>query len=373
MRRLILLVASVVALLAATLVPVLAGLTASPAHAASRVGVANDDGDAVADPTYATTLTVRGFGFQAVTGGHGGVYVFFGHVRSGWRPSQGGATGVDYFYVPDSESADNQGFQRFVAFPGSDTAGSANGTMSGDGTWSVRLTVPGAVFEAFDRSGGSRTIDCREVTCGVITVGAHGVDNARNETFTPVRFADLYASGTDDPSPAASAEPSATAAATEAPSAGSEEGAGAEPEEDRTRSAEPVLEVDRTAAVAGRVMPFTAAGLEPGRQWSAVLDDGVAGAGPFTVGGDGRLSGVLTLPLDLGPGTHELRLWSGEEDAGPAVSFAVAAGEASAEQPATLASGSSDVDRWALLAVVLGGAAVLAAAGRLVLLRRRRG
>ena len=84
--------------------------------------VANPDGQAKIDPTYATTLTVSGSGFQSVKGGHGGIYVFFGTVKPGWQPSKGGATGEDYFYVPDSEAKDNQGFQRYVAFPGSDTA-----------------------------------------------------------------------------------------------------------------------------------------------------------------------------------------------------------------------------------------------------------
>ena len=79
------------------------------------------------DPTYATTLRVSGSGFQSVKGGHGGIYVFFGTVTAGWQPSRGGATGKDYFYVPDSEAKNNQGFQKYVAFPGSDTASSANG------------------------------------------------------------------------------------------------------------------------------------------------------------------------------------------------------------------------------------------------------
>ncbi|MDF9716766.1 hypothetical protein, partial [Nocardioides sp. ChNu-99] len=178
---------------------------APPAQAAARVTVANPDGDAVVDATYATTLTVSGRGFQSVAGGHGGVYVFFGTVADGWQPTRGGRTGVDYFYVPDSESRDNQGFQKFVAFPGSDTASSANGgTIAADGSWSTSLVVPGATFTAYDRASGERTVDCREVTCGIITVGAHGVANGTNETFTPVRVADLY-----DEQPAAAA-PSAS-------------------------------------------------------------------------------------------------------------------------------------------------------------------
>ena len=70
-------------------------LAAAPAQAASRVSVANPDGDAVVDATYANTLTVSGSGFQSVQGGHGGVYVFFGTVDSGWQPSRGGRTGAE--------------------------------------------------------------------------------------------------------------------------------------------------------------------------------------------------------------------------------------------------------------------------------------
>ncbi|HEY1133084.1 MAG TPA: hypothetical protein VGE77_00775, partial [Nocardioides sp.] len=187
------LIVPVVALLAGLLVPVGLVATAPPAEAAARVSIANPDGDAVVDPTYATSLTVRGSGFQSIQGGHGGIYVVFGTVSSGWQPSDGGRTGVEYFYVPDSEAADNQGFQKYVAFPGSETASSANGgTMSSSGSWSTTVTVPGAVFTAYDRASNERRVDCREVTCGIITFGAHGVPNGSNETFTPISVADLY-------------------------------------------------------------------------------------------------------------------------------------------------------------------------------------
>ena len=66
----------------------------------------------------------------------------------GWRPSRGGVTGRDYRYVPDSESEANAGYLRFVAFPGSSTAGEAQAVMSGNGSFTVQLTVPGPVFDA---------------------------------------------------------------------------------------------------------------------------------------------------------------------------------------------------------------------------------
>lgn len=343
------------------LVPLLAALLlpTSPAHADGRVSVGNDSGDARIDPTYATTLTLSGSGFQSIRGGHGGIYVFFGTVQRGWRPSQGGATGVDYFYVPDSEARDNAGFQRFVAFPGSDTASSANGgTMSASGSWSTSLVVPGAVFQAFDRDGGSRRVDCRQVTCGVITVGAHGVANARNESFTPVSVGDLYA---DQPAPSETPEPGAVpsgAPATDVPPGTTVPTGPAAPR------GPPALEVDRGSAQAGHVLAFSATGLTAGAQVSAVLDDGVAGAGPFVVGSDGTVGGVLTLPADVQGGTHELRLF-GTADA-PSVRFAITAGE---PEPAPAAATASD-DRAGVLALAGSALVLLVVVVRLLVLRR---
>lgn len=359
---------------------------AAPAAAASRVTVANPDGDAAVDPTYATTLQVRGSGFQSIRGGHGGIYVFFGAVDGTWQPSRGGATGEDYWYVPDSEARDNQGFQKYVAFPGSDTAGSANGgTMSAKGTWSTTVVVPGATFRAYDRDDSVRTIDCRRLTCGVITVGAHGVKNARNETFTPVRVASLQQAAPTDPAdPADPTDPAAPAAGadTGAPVAPSGPVAGAVPEGSVPSGAAtpaagevpgagaaastPTLEVDRASAVAGNVLAFTAAGLPPGRQVTVVLDDGAAGAGPFLVGADGGTAGVLALPEDAAAGTHELRVHG--VDGAPAVSFAITGTDAVA---ATARPGS---ERAGLLVAGAAGLVLLAAAGRAAypLLRTRR-
>jgi hypothetical protein len=338
-------------------------LLAAPAHAEPRVDVANEDGDPAVDPAYHTSLTLRGSGFQSIRGGHGGIYVFFGTVRPGWRPSQGGQTGVDYFYVPDGESRDNQGYAKFVAFPGSDTAGSANGgTISAAGTWSTTLRVPGAAFEAYDRAGGSRTVDCRQVTCGIITVGAHGVTNARNESFTPVRVEDLYAAG-DEPA-TAEAEP-VPGSDIPAPKPGKRKGGSV--------TVVPSLDVDRGAARAGHVLSFTAAGLPAGAQVTTVLDDGVAGAGPFLVGDDGQVAGVLTLPADLEAGTHELRVF-GVEGA-PSVSFGVSAGDPVDTSVATSPVAEGTDTRAARLFVGAAGVLLLIAVGRLALARRggRRG
>jgi hypothetical protein len=349
------------ALASASVVAVLL-VPAGPASAGPQVDVANSSGDAVVDPTYATTVTVRGRGFQSIKGGHGGIYVFFGTVRSGWRPSEGGQTGRDYFYVPDSESTDNQGYQRFIAFPGSDTAGSAAGTMSADGSWSTTLVVPGATFQALDRSGNATTIDCRQVTCGVITVGAHGVVNARNESFTPVRVADLYADGAEpDTAPTEpTAEPTASTA---------QPGEGKPDKPGKPAQPAPVtLDVDRASATAGNVLAFAASGLTAGSQVSAILDDGAAGAGPFLVGADGGLSGVVTIPADTEPGTHELRLFGVDEP--PSVSFAITAGPPAAVTAEPVAA-EPGTDRSAVLFAAGSGAVLLLVVLRLVLVRRR--
>lgn len=161
---------------------------AQPAHAAASVTVTGE-----ADPNGESTLQLQGSGFQSVQGGFGGIYVLFGWVDDpsggSWKPSNGGVTGTNYRYVYDDET-NPAGFQLFVTFPGSSTASAANGgELHADGTWSATLRVPGAVFNTFDRQLNERQVDCTQVTCGIITIGAHGVKNANNESFTPVTWA----------------------------------------------------------------------------------------------------------------------------------------------------------------------------------------
>ncbi|MFI5561428.1 hypothetical protein ACIA2T_19290 [Amycolatopsis japonica] len=192
---------------------------------ASAAGAAVTFSPGSADPEYATSLQVKGTGFQSVPKGYGGIYLLFGWVADGaWQPSQGGAAGATYRYVKDKEAKDNNGFQRFLAFPGSDTASAANGEIAADGTWSAKLVLPGARFKAADRTGKIVDVDCLKVRCGLITVGAHGVVNANNETFTPVTFAVPKApttqavapppppSSSPVPSPSSSAAPASSSA-----------------------------------------------------------------------------------------------------------------------------------------------------------------
>jgi hypothetical protein len=376
-RRPLIALAAPLALLGGLLAPL---AVSAPAEAAARVTVANSDGDAVADPTYATALKVSGRGFQAIKGGYGGIYVVFGTVKGTWRPSQGGQTGRDYFYVPDSEAKNNAGFQKFVAFPGSDTADAANGgTLKADGTWSTTLEVPGATFQALDRAGKATTIDCREVTCGVITVGAHGVANSNNETFTPVAFKSLGAgvsSATVAPTPSASANGAAPAGSTSssAPSGGAPTAGGATPAAPTTtvvvRPA--AVSVDRATAVAGRALTFTATGFQPGEQVVASLDDGIAAVGPLSAGAGGEVAGVLQLPLGTTSGTHVLKVTGAASGSVPTASFAV-----NAPAGTHVAASSNDTsERAPYLFLAVGVlaliAAVLTAALRGRLRRRRR-
>lgn len=295
----------VASLLAATLGLGALGLAAAPASAAARVSVAAENGKAQADTTYSTPVTVSGSGFQSVPGGFGGIYVVFGWVDDpaggSWRPSKGGVSGQDLLYVPDSESKDNAGFQRFVSYPGSDTASSANGgTIAADGTWSTTLTIPGPKVEVVGRSGAVTSIDCLTVTCGVITFGAHGVSNATNETFTPVQFVDLAdaqgAAGDDDEA----AQPGADATAGATPTTGG----AASPQVDGPAEATS----DQSTVVRGRVLSFTARGFAAGEQVVGSLTGGHAGVGPLTAGPYGEVAGVLAVPAALTPGTVTLTL-----------------------------------------------------------------
>jgi hypothetical protein len=214
---------------------VVPGEPVAPAWAAAGVAVVGPDGTARADVAHSTTLTLTGSGFQSIPGGFGGVYVLFGWVNDpaggAWKPSQGGTTGRSYRYVPDVQDRQNAGYERFVSFPGSDTASSANGGLiAADGTWSTSLVVPGPTFQAVDADGAVVTTDCRLVQCGVITIGAHGVVNPSNETFTPVAFVDLSAASSDGTagSSGGSGAEAAAGSATGSGSARSAVGAGAE-------------------------------------------------------------------------------------------------------------------------------------------------
>ncbi|GAA1604715.1 hypothetical protein [Leucobacter chromiireducens] len=179
-------------LAAALILPLLAvaplALGVSPAQAASRVDVA--PAPAADGPT---TVTLSGSGFQYQPNAPGGVYVFFGAVAdpatNAWAPSQGGRSGETFAY------AGTDGARLLVAFQGGSSASEANGQIDANGNWSTQMTIPGSRFTASfgnpheGAQGNGQEIDCLQVQCGIITIGAHGLVNANNESFTPVSFA----------------------------------------------------------------------------------------------------------------------------------------------------------------------------------------
>lgn len=218
----------------AVAVPLAAPALALGAVAGPQVVVTGADGAAVAAADAPTTVQLAGTGFQSVAGGFGGVYVLFGWVDEaagdGWRPSAGGESGVQYRYAVDTQSQENAGYQRFVAFPGSTTSAEANGgEVAADGSWATDLTIPGATLTALDAGGGTVEVDCRLVTCGVITIGAHGVANANNETFTPVAFDEADDAGSET---APTVEPTAEAVVTARPADATPTPVAGEPAED---------------------------------------------------------------------------------------------------------------------------------------------
>lgn len=351
------------------------------AQAAARVSVTNASGAAVADPTYATSMRVSGSGFQSIKGGRGGIYVAFGTVKGTWRPSQGGITGRDYFYVPDAESGKNHGFQKYVAFPGSATSGEANGgVISASGTWSTSMTIPGSSFQAADRNGKVTTIDCTKVQCGIITLGAHGIKNGSNETFTPITFKAGTATSGGEQTPTTQAPDATATEGTGATSGTGATGTGADATMSQTPGAavvgptgKPRLAVDRASAKAGSALSFTAAGMTPGKQVTVVLNDGEAAAGPFLVGPDGTFAGVIQIPLRVSAGTQELRVFGTKK--APTLNFAIAASDADttpvAAAPADATTLDSTEGRVAVGLTAGAALLVLLAATRLVLSRRR--
>lgn len=167
-----------------------AAVSPEPAQAAARVSVS---GTPSVDGT--STLKLSGSGFQSVQNGFGGIYVLFGVAEGTWQPSKGGKTGTNLRYAYDDES-NPVGYQLFVTFPGSSTAHAANGgTLKADGTWSGEIILPGARFTSYDRERNPVDVDCTRERCGIITIGAHGVANAKNETFTPIEFPAAAAAG----------------------------------------------------------------------------------------------------------------------------------------------------------------------------------
>ncbi|MFN3340719.1 MAG: hypothetical protein ACK40Z_13555, partial [Dietzia sp.] len=117
-----------------------------------------------------------------------------------------------------------------------------------------------------------------------------------------------------------------------------------------------VIEVDRKAARPGGAMGFAAAGFWPGEQVYVVLGEGDAAVGPVLAGVDGEVAGVLVLPEDIAPGTHEIRAAGAGSGLEAAERFPVRTDIS----PTASAAGLSGSAGWVFLA--LAALALLAAA-----------
>lgn len=365
--------------------------TADEVHAAPRVSISGPDGTATVSASGNTDITVSGSGFQSIQGGFGGIYVFFGWVNDpaggSWKPSQGGRTGEDLLYVPDTEARDNAGYQRFTTFPGSGTSSAANGgTLAADGTWSLRMRTPGARFNAQDRQGNEREVDCTQVQCGIITIGAHGVVNPANESFTPVSF-----TGTANSEPvrvqtdsSASQSNRDQSDASQSSTDGAAEGGtlanpqqsqvdaisgaqeteetGPEPtdedsesdDSDAAASGIATIGLQQQTVQAGRTLGFTGQGFEPGEQVVVTLAGGSTGAGPLLAGEFGEVAGAVPVDAELLPGTHLLRIAGAGSGQQAEAEFTIAANPLAA----VTEEGTSGWS-WGLLAVLIVGGLIL--------------
>ncbi|GAA2974987.1 hypothetical protein [Actinokineospora diospyrosa] len=337
---------AVAALVAGALLP-------GTAAAAARVSLSVS----TADPDYATPVEVHGTGFQSVAKAHGGIYVLFGWIADGsWQPSKGGAAGTTYRYVQDSEAKDNNGYQRFVAFPGSDTANSANGgVVSADGSWSARMVIPGARFKAVDRTGSTTEVDCTKVTCGIITIGAHGVVNPTNETFTPVRF--VAPTGSQPPA-TQPAPPTAAPTGNPAPP---------------TAAPLPVRAATVSAAsgavAAGGTVSVTGSGFSADEQVNVVLKSDPLFLAPARADAAGAVSYTAVIPADVPAGAHTLEFTGSKSGAVGSVPLTVSPAAPAATAPVQPAASESGIGWWP---AAVAAAAVLLVVVVIALLRKRK-
>lgn len=325
----------------------------------------------VADSTYLTEVRVSGTGFQSIKNGFGGIYVLFGWAGSGWRPSEGGLTGSGYRYVYDDET-NPIGYQLFVAFPGSSTEYAANGGhIAADGSWSATMRIPGPKFQAYDRSGNISTVDCLAVQCGIMTIGAHGVINANNESFTPISFQSIYGAADGRQVVSSTGKPSAAA-----PSA-----VGGRPAIVPAELDAAGLSADRSGGVTVKAgatrLTVTVPGADPEAWLGVTFYSEPLFAGWFQPSSAGAID--VSLPENLPAGAHRLVIvtpddelvgWAEFERAAAAEATDTAASDEAA--PARAAAGE---DLTALtVAVIAIGALALAAVLFLVivLVRTRR-
>lgn len=337
------------------------------AQAAPRLSISSSAGSgAVASPDGPTTLQVSGSGFQSLPNAFGGIYMMFGWVDDpsggSWKPSRGGKTGAELLYVPDTEAKDNQGYQRFIAFPGSSTKDAANGgEIASDGSIALSMVIPGPQFTAQDRSGNTKQVDCLTVQCGIITIGAHGVVNASNESFTPISFgkAQAAAAASQPQKGQASGADASAAEGTKRPSAQPSAAASSAAPGAKAAEVPATLGLSQATVQAGRVLGFTGQGFDAGEQVVATVGAGLAGVGPLTAGRFGEVAGAITLPSDMRAGSHIITLSAAGSGKVAEATLSVLADPSSLSSEATQVDQASGIWKWATLAVALAAALVL--------------
>ncbi|MGO1661766.1 MAG: HtaA domain-containing protein [Canibacter sp.] len=151
-----------------------ASLTVAPAYA-------------LKDKDQKVKLTGKNFPTSGKSGSNfGGLYVLFGWVDQGkWYPSENGRSGSDFTYVEDIVKDGNPAgiYQRMVNYPGNTTEPNQP-FMDKNGNWTMDFTIRQSQFTSVH----DRTIDCYQMQCGIITIGAHGQQSPGGEVFTPVYF-----------------------------------------------------------------------------------------------------------------------------------------------------------------------------------------
>jgi len=352
-----------------TLVGAAITVDAPAASAAPRVSISVADRPSlhgVADSTYLTEVTVSGSGFQSIENGFGGIYVLFGWANLGtWKPSAGGHTGTDYRYVYDDES-NPVGYQLFVSFPGSSTSYANNGGyLKKDGTWSATMKIPGPVFQAYNRSGKVTDVNCIKTQCGIMTIGAHGVINAKNESFTPIDFTKIYSASDGRASSQAVAAPNTAVA----PSA-----IGGRPATIPTVvdfATKPDGGV--TTSVGDTRVTLTVPGASPDDWVGIYFHSTPLFAGWFKPSSTGLID--VNIPENLGAGEHTAVIYTTQNKVIGWSAFSIEAPvEASAAPVAAEAGPAATTTSPLLIATIVVGLLALAAVALLVwaVLRRRR-
>jgi hypothetical protein len=146
---------------AAAAVLLLLAAGATSASAAPEVTVSQT---ANLDPDGEVTLTVEGSGFDPAGSGGNGIYLAFGPKNADYQ------TNAAAYYEA-----------KWVHTGAAPSPGQAE--LNADGTFSTTIKV-----KARYTDGGGTDVDCLADACYVLTIGAHGIVNPGQETFTRIRF-----------------------------------------------------------------------------------------------------------------------------------------------------------------------------------------